>query len=83
MIAVAIACLPVFFTGNLIARWEGFIFMGYYIAYTVYLILSSTQHSSLPVYSNIMLWFVIPITVITLITIFLRERQSSSPRQFK
>lgn len=82
MIAVAIACLPVFFTGSLIARWEGFIFMGYYIAYTVYLILSSTQHSSLPFYSNIMLWFVIPITVITLITIFLRERRSSPRRQF-
>lgn len=48
MIAVAIACLPVFFTGNLIARWEGSIFMGYYIAYTVYLILASTQHDSLP-----------------------------------
>jgi cation:H+ antiporter len=80
MIAVAIACLPVFFTGNLIARWEGFIFMGYYIAYTIYLILASTQHAGLPIYSNVMLWFVIPITVLTLATIFLRERQSN-PRK--
>ena len=29
MIAVAAACLPIFFTGNLIARWEGALFLGY------------------------------------------------------
>jgi cation:H+ antiporter len=66
MIAVAIACLPIFFTGNLISRWEGVIFIGYYIAYTTYLTLQATQHSSLPVFSSILLLFVIPITVITL-----------------
>lgn len=66
MIAVAIACLPVFVSGNLIARWEGFIFTAYYIAYAVYLILDSSQHSVLPVYSSVMLWFVLPITILTL-----------------
>ncbi len=30
MLAVAIACLPVFFTGREIARWEGAVFLGYY-----------------------------------------------------
>jgi cation:H+ antiporter len=29
MTAVAFACLPVFFTGREIARWEGAIFVGY------------------------------------------------------
>ncbi|QYO62422.1 calcium/sodium antiporter [Leptolyngbya sp. 7M] len=66
MIAVAIACLPVFASGNLIARWEGFVFVGYYIAYTIYLILDSTNHDSLPLYSSVMLWFVLPLTVLTL-----------------
>jgi cation:H+ antiporter len=69
MTAVAIACLPIFFTGNLISRREGTLFIFYYIAYTVYLILSSTQHDSLPMYSQVMLYFIIPITVVTLITI--------------
>lgn len=67
MIAVAIACLPVFASGNLIARWEGFVFVGYYIAYTIYLILDSTNHDSLPLYSSVMLWFVIPLTLLTLV----------------
>ncbi len=66
MIAVAIACLPVFVTGNLIARWEGLIFVFYYVAYTIYLILDSAQHTGLPIYNTIMLGFVIPLTVLTL-----------------
>jgi cation:H+ antiporter len=34
MAAVAVACLPIFLSGNLIARWEGALFFAYYIAYT-------------------------------------------------
>ncbi len=77
MIAVAIACLPVFKTGNLIARWEGMLFIGYYIAYAVYLILKATQHDSLPLYSAVMLWFVIPLTVVTLVTVSWRSMANS------
>lgn len=66
MIAVAVACLPIFFTGNEIARWEGAVFVGYYVLYTTYLILNSTQHDALPMFSNIMFYFVIPITALTL-----------------
>ena len=28
MVAVAVACLPIFFTGHVIARWEGWLFFG-------------------------------------------------------
>jgi len=69
MTAVAIACLPIFFTGNLISRREGILFIFYYVAYTVYLILSSTQHDTLPFYSLVMLYFVVPLTVVTLVTV--------------
>lgn len=66
MIAVAIACLPIFFTGNRIARLEGILFLGYYVAYTIYLILKSTEHEQLPIFSEVMQGFVVPITLITL-----------------
>ncbi|GAB4460942.1 MAG: calcium/sodium antiporter [Elainellaceae cyanobacterium] len=87
MLAVAISCLPIFFTGNLITRWEGFVFIGYYIVYTLYLILDSTQHDILPLFSQVMFMFVLPITVLTIALITLREvrhgrqrrRQLSSP----
>ncbi len=69
MIAVAVACLPIFFTGGEIARWEGGLFLGYFAAYTAYLILRSQQHEALPAYSQIMLVFVIPLTAVTLIVL--------------
>lgn len=80
MIAVAIACLPIFFTGNIIARWEGMLFLGYYVAYTTYLILYSTQHESLPIFSTVLIAFVIPITVVTLITVTLRAIRANRQR---
>jgi len=66
MTAVAIACLPVFFTGHEIARWEGGVFVGYYAAYTAFLILAAQDRDALPFLSATMLWFVVPLTVITL-----------------
>ena len=72
MIAVAVACLPIFFTGNMIARWEGALFLGYYVAYTLYLILGATQHEALPAFSATMLYFVIPLTLLTLIIVTAR-----------
>lgn len=71
MLAVAVTCLPVFFTGNQIARWEGLMFIGYYVIYLMYLFLASTQHDALPAFSTIMLLFVLPLTILTLaITVF-------------
>ena len=74
MLAVAIACLPVFFTGREIARWEGAVFLGYYAAYVAYLILAAQQHDALPAFSNVMLVFVIPLTLVTLIAVLVRKR---------
>ncbi len=72
MIAVAVACLPIFFTGNVIARWEGFLFFGYYAAYIAYLIIGSEHHDILPLFSYVMLVFVIPLTILTLIIVTIR-----------
>ena len=67
MIAVFVACLPIFMTGHLISRWEGGLFVSYYVAYAAYLVLDATAHDALPMFSQIMLMFVIPLTAITLI----------------
>ena len=73
MVAVAVACLPVFFTGNLIARWEGGLFLAYYVAYTAYLILLATRHDALEPFSAVMGWFVMPLTAITLLVLAYRH----------
>jgi cation:H+ antiporter len=73
MIAVAIACLPVFFTGNLISRWNGLLFLAYYVAYTTYLTLLATRHDALGPFSAVMGWFVIPLTAVTLLMLAYRH----------
>ena len=65
MLAVALACLPIFLTGRRIARWEGGIFLAYYTAYTAYVVLAAQAHDSLPAFSAAMLWFVMPLTALT------------------
>lgn len=83
MIAVAIACLPIFFTDNLISRWEGVFFWLYYIVYTLFLFLKSMEQESLPIFNTVMLWFVIPITVLTLIIITLANWRDRAKRRDK
>ena len=72
MTAVALACLPVFFRRHLIARWEGGVFVLYYVAYTLYLVLAATAHERLDDYRDAMLGFVLPLTLLTFVIILWR-----------
>jgi cation:H+ antiporter len=69
MIAVALALLPVAFTGRRIGRAEGALFFAYYMAYLLYLMLAATDHDALPLFSFVMLAFVVPVTALTLIVL--------------
>ena len=81
MIAVAVACLPIFFTDYLVEAWEGWLFLAYYAAYTLYLILNASHHALLPAFSAIMLGFVIPLTTITLLVLVWRAIKVSAKKQ--
>jgi cation:H+ antiporter len=54
MVAVALLCLPVFFSRGLITRGEGVLFLALYSAYTLYLYLQATGHAGLSGYSSAM-----------------------------
>jgi cation:H+ antiporter len=73
MIVVAAACLPIFFTGHRISRWEGALFLGYYAVYLLFVVLQAEQHGALPAFSRAMLFFVIPLTVATIGVVAWRE----------
>jgi cation:H+ antiporter len=73
MIAVTVACLPIFFSGHRLARWEGGIFVFYYATYVLFLVLQAEQHAVLPAFSRAMMFFVIPLTVATFGVIAWRE----------
>lgn len=62
MIAVAVACLPIFLTGHIVSRWEGALFAGYYVAYTTYLVLTATAHPALSTFTSAVGFFVLPLT---------------------
>ena len=85
MVAAAVALLPIAFTGFIVARWEGALFVALYVAYTLYLVLDSTQHSAVEGSTRVMLWFVLPLVAITLIASasnevrVLHRRKSSQP----
>lgn len=79
MFVVAIACLPIFFTGHLISRWEGLLFLLYYVAYTLYLILQATGSQWQSQFRDLMLIFVIPLSGLTLAVGLWRSLQQKSP----
>ncbi len=78
MLAVAFACLPIFVSGREIERWEGGLFLLYYVAYVAYLILAAQQHDQLQAYSSVMLSFVVPLTIVTLVVSMIRRPSASS-----
>jgi cation:H+ antiporter len=72
MIAVALACLPVFFTGPGIARWEGALFLFYYAVYVTFIVLEVTGSAVLPTFRNAMVFFALPLTAVTLLVLSAR-----------
>jgi len=79
MVAVAVACLPVFFTGARVNRGEGALFLMLYAAYTLYLVLHATHHDALYGYSLVMGGFVLPLLAATLIVLALRHWRIAHP----
>jgi cation:H+ antiporter len=79
MLAVAIACLPVFVAGREIGRGKGLLFLAYYVAYVAYLVLDARGHDLLPKFSSIMIGFVLPLTIVTLVAMLVRD-QAKAPR---
>jgi cation:H+ antiporter len=69
MLAGALALLPIAFTGFVIARWEGTLFVTLYGAYLVYVVFAATDHDALEGLTAAMVWFVLPLVAMTLIAL--------------
>lgn len=70
MVAVAIVCLPIFFTGFRISRWEGLLFLAYFGFYTAYLIMKAADFDYAGQFRDAMLYFVMPLTLLTMAVIY-------------
>jgi len=78
MVAVAVACLPVFVDGRIL-RWEGGVFAMYYGAYLTYLVLDVSGHQALPQFRAAVLGFVLPLTALTFAVVTWRALRSRRP----
>jgi len=77
VVAVAVLCFPIFFSGNLISRWEGGLLLGYYLAYMLYLMLKTAEHDSSETFGAILGFVVLPLTVVGLLLMTWRSRRSN------
>jgi len=66
MIAASVACLPVFFIGHVISRWEGGVFLASYLAYAVVLGMNTTGNAFIEPLEEALLFFVGPLVMLTL-----------------
>ncbi|MCB1148921.1 MAG: calcium/sodium antiporter [Chlamydiia bacterium] len=66
MLACSIACLPIFFTKNIISRWEGALFLIYYGVYNAYLITDALGHPWIAPYNMAFYGFLVPLTLLTI-----------------
>jgi cation:H+ antiporter len=74
-LAVAVACLPVFFTGSRISRWEGALFISYYGIYLAFLLMRASESPWLQPFRFALVVFVLPLTFVTLFVFAWRSWQ--------
>ncbi|MEM8671478.1 MAG: calcium/sodium antiporter [Planctomycetota bacterium] len=77
MVAVAVICLPVFWLDGVIQRYEGCLFLLYYVLYTAFLVLASTRPEWGDTFGSAMKFVVIPATILTLGLAFFQKRRTS------
>jgi cation:H+ antiporter len=75
MLAVTVACVPIFYTGRGIARWEGAAFLLYFVAYTAYVLLVAGGQDDFPLFRHALLFFALPLMAITMGLCAFRLRQ--------
>lgn len=84
LIIASIACIPLFYTGHVVSRWEGGTLLAFYLAYVCYLYLSATAHELLGVFGYVMIYLVLPVSlVIILVVVFLEWKKRFRFRDFK
>ena len=84
MVAVAVICLPIFISGSVIRRYEGALFLAYLSLYTVFLILAATDPEHKEWFGRVIMFVVIPLTILTLGLSFMqsvRERRDELARR--
>jgi len=78
MVLVAVALMPLIFTGYEVSRQEGILLLVWCLVYLVWTVLAATEHAFLAMFSNIATYCLFPITVVFLVVTVLRFRRQHS-----
>ncbi len=73
MTGIAIILAPIIFTRREVSRWEGALFIVYYIGYTTYLVLDANDHGGAGAFRAAMLLGVVPLTALAVVGLAARE----------
>jgi len=63
-LGVALVCVPLAFTGGRIARWEGAVLLGFYLAYLAWLLADATGHARAENLGAALAGFVVPLSAL-------------------
>lgn len=74
MLAAALLCLPLFFTGSVLSRIEGTLFFALYLAYSLFLIGSALHASWLMSLEGIIGYVLIPLAVVVVVGSLIKDR---------
>ncbi|MEL6351530.1 MAG: calcium/sodium antiporter [Cyanobacteria bacterium J06627_28] len=79
MLAVAVMCLPIFFTGNEVSRREGVLLLAYYFLYVGYLIVHATD--AYAPWGGLITFVVIPLTALMLVRLSWRTWETMKQKR--
>ncbi len=75
MLGTAVLCLPLFFTGAVLSRVEGVLFLVLYVAYVWVLIAMALALGYLPALGNAVLYGLVPVILIFVVGSLVRDRR--------
>lgn len=75
MLAVAVLCLPLFFIGATLTRFEGLLFLVAYVGYTWLLVAMALKHDYLPLLQQSLLQVFVPFLLIYIVVSFFVDRK--------
>lgn len=77
MVAAALACLPILYTGRLVDRREGALLLGFYAAYLGYLILVALGDPAADSFGRVLILGAVPVAGVVLAALALRQWAAS------
>jgi cation:H+ antiporter len=77
MLGVALLCVPLFFAGATLNRWDGGLFVALYIAYIWYLIATALAQPYLPTLQNGIVYGLLPLAAIYVVFTLWQTRRRS------